>query len=272
MVFSRFLFALVITSLMPGNSYAQYKRRGEILQSRLQKASTPQKKANYTLSQLQGRWQEFERKKRSDSSITLFKDSIQLKFNDSNKVMTRTSIITSMAMEGEAQIDDDNVLTAAADEYVIKSVSANEIVLDDNDLFIHRLKKVDHFWYETLGKTAITQNEYNNPVSAKINDVLGRWAVYRRRADPGTIAKDALLIKYLSIPNKINENTASGNIGFYNNQLTQEMPCTLLLNGSEIKITAGNYNWTFSVYQTDTGNFVFGNNNLMYFCKPTTNK
>jgi hypothetical protein len=261
------IIMVALNFYLPSN--AQYKRRGEILQSRLNKASKPPKAADYKLEQLQGKWQEFERKDRNNNFPVSFTDSIQLKFTDSNKVITRTSTVSSMMMTGEAEIDEDNVLTTAADEYTIKSVSNNELVLDDNDLFIHRLKKVNSFWYETFGRIPVKQNDYSIPIEAEVPKMMGKWYVYRRKAKPGAITADIFLIKYFNITAKLNAATATGDIVFYNSQVSKQSACMVTLKGPDIKIVAGKNSWTFSVYQADADNFVFGNSKLLYFCKPS---
>jgi hypothetical protein len=264
---SKYFLILVLLFSFIVQSNAQYKRRGETLQTRGNK-STKAKKSDYTIAQLKGKWQEFERKDRSGNTVVPFNDSIQLKFSDSNKVQTRTSIITSMTLDGESEIGDGNVLTVAADEYTIKSLDSNSLVLDDNEKFIHTLKKVDSFWYETLGKLSVKQDEFSTPIIVGINNVLGKWSVYRRKAKPGATNDNTLLIKYLNISGKADEHNAAGDITFYQGQSAQQLPCTVMLNGSDIKIVAGKNTWSLSVYQADANNFVFGNSSLLYFCKP----
>ena len=144
------LFAFII------NANAQYKRRGETLQS-MGKNNKP-KKPDYTIAQFKGKWQEIERRDRKDSSLISFNDSIQLTFSDSSKVRTKSSTNSPITMDGEAMIENDNLLTIAADEYTVKSLTATELVLDDNDKYVHRLKKVDHFWFETIGKNVAKKN------------------------------------------------------------------------------------------------------------------
>jgi hypothetical protein len=263
-----FLLSVLLFSFII-HSNAQYKRRGETLQTRGNKSAKP-KKSDYIIAQFKGKWQEFERKNRSDSTDVPFNDSIQLKFLDSNKVQTRTSIVTSMTLDGEAEMGDNNLLTVAADEYTVKSFTNNLMVLDDNERFIHTLKKVDTFWYETLGKLSVKQDEFSTPITVGINSILGKWSVYRRRAKPGATGDNALLIKYLNIQAKADEHTAAGDITFYQGQSSQQSPCTVTLNGSDIKIVAGKNTWNLSVYQADANNFVFGSSSLLYFCKPTT--
>ncbi|HLK30653.1 MAG TPA: hypothetical protein VKT28_18900 [Puia sp.] len=260
------LFAVLVSLVIQSN--AQYKRRGETLQTRGKKPGKS-KKADYTIEQFKGKWQEFERRNRSDSSVVSFNDSIQLKFSDSSKVMTKTSIATSMTLVGDAEIGDNNLLTVAADEYTVKSLTTDKMVLDDDEKFIHILKKLDTFWYETLGRIPVKQLDYSTPISTSVNNILGKWFVYRRYAKPGATTDNVLLIKYLNLTAKSNETTAIGDITFYQGQSSQQLSCTATIKGSEIKIVAGSNKWTLSVYQADANNFVFGNADLLYFSKPS---
>ena len=263
-------YICILTALLSISiqSNAQYKRRGETLQTRGNNTKKS-KKADYSLMQLQGKWQEIERKDRSNNTVVPFNDSIQLKFTDSNKVQTKTSVETSMTLVGEAEIDVDNTLSAAADEYMIKSLENSELVLDDNDRFIHRLRKLDSFWYEKLGRLSVKQDDYSTPVAVGINSLIGKWSVYRRRAKPGATGENVLLIRYMNISAKADEHTATGDITFYQGQSSQQLPCKVILNGSNIKIVAGKNTWSLSVYQADANNFVFGSSELLYFSKPS---
>jgi hypothetical protein len=261
-----FLFFMIFCFLV-NQSNAQYKRRGETLQTRGNTtANNSKKKADYSLSQLKGKWQEFERISRADSTAVSFNDSIELNFTDSNKVRTRTNVVTSLTLDGEADIDNDNTLTVAADEYTIKSLKGNELVLDDNDKFIHHLKKVDTFWYETLGKLSSKQESFSKAIKVSISDIVGKWSVYRRQAKPGATG-NVQLIKILNISAKTGANTASGDITFYKDKNIQQLPCTITLSETSIKVTAGANVWNLDTYQADASNFVFGNSALMYFSK-----
>lgn len=153
---TKYILLITILFAFVMNANAQYKRRGETLQS-MGKNSKP-KKPDYTIAQFKGKWQEIERRDRKDSSLISFNDSIQLTFSDSSKVRTKSSTNSPITMDGEAMIENDNLLTVAADEYTVKSLTATELVLDDNDKYIHRLKKVDHFWFETIGKDPAKKN------------------------------------------------------------------------------------------------------------------
>jgi hypothetical protein len=224
------------------------------------------KPADYSIAQLKGKWQEFKRVDYNGNEVT-FGDSLLLNFTDSSKVETRTSISNSMSMTGIASIDGDDNLTAAADSYTIKSFNNGELVLDDNSQYVHHFKKKDQFWYELLGKTSVKQDTYDTFVKASITAILGNWSVYKRQAKPGAITNDMQLIKYLNINSKTTDSTASGNVTFYQGQSSQQLPCTVSINGSDIKIVAAQNQWALSIFQADGSNFIFGNSNLLYFSK-----
>lgn len=224
------------------------------------------KVSDYTLEELQGKWQEFKRTDYRGNEVA-FGDSLQLNFTDSDKVATRTSISSSMSMTGAASIDGDNNLTAAADAYTIKSFGKNEMVLDDNDQYLHQFKKVDMYWYEMLGKTSVKQDTYDSSVQTKLANILGNWSVYKKTAKPGAVTNDMQIINYLNITKKLSDTTASGDITFYKGQSSQQLPCTVTLSGSNIKIVAAPSSWSLSVYQADGTNFIFGNDGLLYFSK-----
>ncbi|MBS1918129.1 MAG: hypothetical protein JST87_17805 [Bacteroidetes bacterium] len=260
-----YFLVTILSVCVFSHSEAQYKRKGENLQNARKNRIS---QASFSLAQLKGKWQETIRKNRSDSSRIKFNDSILLKFYDSNKVQTRTSVATSLTLNGEAEIDGDNNLYVASDVYLVKSLSANELVIDDNSKFIHTLKKVDSFWYEKLGKLPVKQNEGDQPISVNSNSILGKWFVYRRQAKPGGIADSEQLIKYLNLPVRIDNVTASGDITFFRGSETQKLTCTVTLNKTEIRIISGKFAWKFFTYQADSTNLVFGDGHLKYFCKP----
>jgi len=259
-------YFLLFTILFSFNKInAQVQRKGV---SPLQRGPQPgqTKTPDYSLAQLKGKWQEFKRTDYHGNDVS-FGDSLLLNFTDSDKVETKTSISNSMTMTGTANIDGDNTLTAAADQYTIKSFGKNEMVLDDNDQYLHEFKKVDLFWYELLGKTSVKQDTYDTSVKVKVSTILGDWTVYKKQAKPGFITGDTPLIKYLNLTNKTSDSTASGELTFYKGESSQQMPCTITLSGTNIKIVAGQNSWDLSVYQADADNFIFGNSGLLYFSK-----
>ncbi len=259
-------FWIVAFLLLFLDGHTQYKRKGETLQTRGNSSVGTKKKADFSLEQLRGRWQEIQRLDRVNGQPVPFNDSIQLYFSDSNKVKTRTSVATGMTMEGEAEIDPDNTLTAAADVYLIKSLNDSLLILDDNDKFIHRLRKMRRFWYESLGKTSIQSVNYVVAVRVDLSNLIGDWRIYRRKAKPGTM-ENTTLIRNLNILKRENASTARGNIVFYRDQAIQQLPCVVTLVDTTLTIIADAHKWTLSTYQADKNNFVFGNKDLVYFSK-----
>jgi hypothetical protein len=226
----------------------------------------PAKTPDYTLQDLKGKWQEFKRTDYRGNDVG-FGDSLLLNFTDSDQVETRTSISNSMSMTGVASIDGDNNLTAAADQYTIKSFGKNEMVLDDNDQYLHQFKKIDKFWYEMLGKLTIKQDRYDSSVQVQLRIILGKWSVYKKQAKPGYVTGDMQLIKYLNLTTKISDSTASGDITYYQGQSSFQLPCTVTLSGSDIKIVCSQGKWNLSIFQADSNNFIFGDDSLLYFSK-----
>jgi hypothetical protein len=225
-----------------------------------------QKSSDYSLSQFKGKWQEFKRMDYRGNEVG-FTDSLQINFLDSTRAETRTSISNSMSMTGAASVDGDNNLAVAADSYTIKSFGKNEMILDDDVEYLHQFKKVDQYWYETLGKVQVKQDSYDTSVKTSLSTIIGKWSIYKRQAKPGFITGDMQLLKYVNINVKTSDSTASGDVTFYQGQSAQQLPCTVSLNGSNIKIAAGANNWNLSVFQADGSNFIFGNEGLLYFSK-----
>ena len=228
------------------------------------------KAADYTVSQLKGKWQEYKRTDYHGNAID-FGDSLLLNFTGDDKVETKTSVSNSMSMVGIASIDGDNNLTVASDAYTIKAFGKNEMVLDDNDQYLHQFKKVDEFWYEMIENKPAAAAAQDTAVKVAIQNTLGNWSIYKRQAKPGAITNNMELIKYLNIKTKTTDSTAVGNITIYEGETSQQLPCTVSISGSTIKIIAGQNKWQLSVFQADANNFIFGNSGLMYFCKKENN-
>ncbi len=221
----------------------------------------------FTMVQLAGKWQEISRTDKSGNPV-YFTDTIFLNFTGANKVITRDAgSMTSMT--GAASIEEPgNVLMAAADVYTILSVSDSQAILDNQENYLHTLKKTNQFFYETYGKLAVNQNSYKDPVSITLADVLGKWMVYRKEARPGTVNPPVNIIQYLKITDSTGENMAKGEITFYQTDKSTELPCIIKVTNAGMEITAGSYNWSLFVYKADKKELVFGDAQvLLYFAK-----
>ena len=220
----------------------------------------------FTMDQFIGKWQEISRDSKSNITIR-YTDTIFLNFVDSNTVFTKQGNETSM--KGGASIDaTNNELIAAADVYTIVSVTDSQLVLDNQENILHTLKKTDQFLYETFGKKKTVSVNYKEPISVIMADLKGKWVVYKREAKPGTVNPPSTIINYVNIINITGENTATGDITFYQSEKSEILPCTIKVTNAGFELKADKYNWNLFVYKLDKNEMVFGEVDvLLYFAK-----
>jgi len=220
-------------------------------------------KSKYSLEQFNGKWQEVKRTgKRSNSSLA-FKDTLFYNFLGNGEVYSRDGV--NMSMKGEAAIEPDNVLVAAADVFTIRSMNNNQLVLDDGE-YIHTLERRKNFWYETLPATAVNQEKFITPVKINASALAGEWRVYRREAKPGTA--ETVLLRFLNIQNIKDDKNATGKVTFYTTGKTETLHATFMLDGENLQISTEKNTWNMMVYQADDNDLVFGDASLRYYCKP----
>ncbi len=223
---------------------------------------------NFSLEQLQGRWQEAKRSDEDKNDLPIA-DTIYLHFTNTNKGETRDG--TKTIMRGEAFIDEPgNVLIAAADIYTIKTVTENELILLDDDGTVHTLVKKEIFWRETLGKNAVTDPVLDTPISPDLSQMDGgSWTVYRRRSKPGAISNESVLIRYIKAIKHNGNNTATAELTFYSKDKTEVMPCTITVVNNQIEIKSGDNSWLLFIYKLEKEEWIFGDHKtLLYFAKP----
>ena len=223
---------------------------------------------DFSLEQLQGRWQEDKRTDDAKKDLPIT-DTIYLHFTNTNKGETRDG--TKTIMRGEAFIDEPgNILIAAADIYTIKSVTENELILQDDDGTVHSLVKKEIFWRETLGKNTITDPVLDTPLEPDLSQLDGsNWTIYRRRSKPGAISNESVLIRYIKSIKYTGNNTASAEMTFYSKDKTEVMPCTISVVNNQIKIKSGNNTWLLFIYKLEKEEWIFGDHKtLLYFAKP----
>ncbi len=221
----------------------------------------------FTTDQFVGKWQEIKRSYKGQADLR-FKDTIYLNFVSNNKVITRSGMQSNM--EGEVAIESPgNILLAAADVYTILSLNDSIAVLDNQEDLVHTFKKTNQFIFENYGKTPVQQDEYKTPVIANISQLMGKWSVYRKVAKPGVINPPTNIVSYLKIAQKTGENTATGEISFYQTDQTKQAPCIVKIAGTMLTVTASKDTWQFNIYKADAKEFVFGDPEVMlYFAKP----
>jgi hypothetical protein len=222
----------------------------------------------FTLEQFTGKWQETARTDRNHNSPAVIVDTVLLHFTTPGKVITRDGNHANIS--GAAEIEaPGNVLVAAADIYTILSVSPEQLVLDDQENYIHTFTRTETFTYENYGKSAIGADTYGSPIAISLTDVMGKWSVYRRQARPGAVAPGTAIIKYLFISSRVDDNTANGEITFSQREKSTAMSCSIKVNATSIAVVAGENRWELFVYKADGKELVFGNSEtLLYYAKP----
>lgn len=265
---AKLLIIPVIFFLLSAETMAQRVKRKGVTPTDITKKKNAAGKdgAMFTLEQFTGKWQETGRENR-EKDLAIIIDTILLNFTEPGKVITRDGNHSNIS--GNAEIDGPhNILLAAGDVYTIISVTPVQLILDDQENYIHIFTKTEQFTYETYGKNAVKPDVYKEPVSVKLADITGKWSVYRRQAKPGAIHPPTNIVKYLFITDKVDDSTANGQITFYQDEKSQAMSCTVKINTNAIAITAGTNSWSFPVYKADGKEFVFGDPEVMlYYAK-----
>ncbi len=220
----------------------------------------------FSMDKLTGKWQEITRTGNKNNQPVELTDTIYLNFLSTDKVITREGN-NMVSMRGAASIDG-NVLLAAGDVYTILKLTDTVLILDNQDEYIHTLKKTDEFFFENYGKIPVKKEDFTDPVPVTLKDVLGKWMVYRKVAKPGTINPPVNIIQYLKITDSTSENTATGEVTFYQTDKSTLLPCTVKVTNAGLDITAGEFSWSLFVYKAMNKEMVFGDAAvLLYYAK-----
>jgi hypothetical protein len=230
------------------------------------KTGRSKKKASlYKIGQFNGKWQEVSRTDNAGNA-TDFTDTTYLHFIDTGRVVTRNGITSNM--KGDAVIEDPNTLLTAGDVYTILSLTDSVVVLDDGEGAVHTLKRTNHFHFENYGKAVVKQDEYSDPVPVSLSEVLGKWMVYRKQAKPGAINPPVNIIQYIKITDSTSENTANGEITFYQTDKSTQMSCVVKVTNAGLDVMAGDFSWSLFVYKLNKKEMVFGDADvLLYYSK-----
>jgi hypothetical protein len=239
--------------------------------------ATPQSQAKpttlFSLPQFYGKWQEVKRVSPNKKQVS-FLDTTLLHFTDDKMVETRKTTDDKMniRMVEKASIDDDNDLMSADQDYTALSVSKDAIVLQDQDDSVHYFKRVNMFAYELADGYApakkTTAGISDDEVSKiAIGNLMGNWTVYKRQAKPGFITATTIVLKYINLTKKVDKNTAKGTATIYSGEVSQEVPCTLIIHGKNIKIVTANITYDLPVKVADGKELDFGTTDMMYYCK-----
>jgi hypothetical protein len=222
----------------------------------------------YSIEQFYGRWQEIKRSTKNNTGVQI-NDTIYLNFTSPNKVETRDG--TKNIMRGEALIEDGNFLIAAADIYSIISVSPEEIILDNQEDYIHILRKKDVFLFETYGKDSVRKEVYHQLTTFTLADITGNWKVYRKSAKPGREIKAVTdwLIS-INIFAAGEKDSGTGEVEYLLQSSKEKKLCSVTIENGKLilKPKDGNEIWSFRVYKADGKEFIFGEaGDLIFYSK-----
>ncbi|MBS1742739.1 MAG: hypothetical protein JST81_06835 [Bacteroidetes bacterium] len=225
-----------------------------------------ERKAFYEISQLAGKWQEVKRTPKNGKGPVEFTDTLLMSF-DSNRVEIKDATSMRMTMKGEVYIDPPYNLVAAGDEYIIRSLNKEVMLLDDGDN-LKEMHKREIFTYETLGKLKIQQEIINEPVHIEQKNAEGKWLVYRRQAMAGSVDTDAVVIKTLEIFASNTIGSAPGQVSCYKSDVLESFSCKVIFGDKDILVITDKYVWEFNTYKADGKEFVFGEaGRLLYYAK-----
>ncbi|MEO6490745.1 MAG: hypothetical protein ABIO04_12450 [Ferruginibacter sp.] len=220
----------------------------------------------YTVGQLSGKWQEVLRTPVNNKAAIEFTDTLLMNFNK-DKVELKDAISMRMSMTGKAQLEAPATLIAAGDIYTIRSLDKNYLVIDDGE-FVKKLQKKEHFNYEAMGRLRVDKDSFKAPVLIDINNIKGRWMVYAKRAEPGTVKENVQLIRSIDIAHVIDGANATGTVYYYTTYNAESTPCKFIIKDGSIEIIAATNYWSLHTYKADGNEFVFGDiAGLLYYSK-----
>jgi hypothetical protein len=258
-----FLFLIFFSASL--NILAQGKpvRKGV---SPVNTTSSSNKELSLSIEQLQGKWQEVKRVLVNQTESLAFTDSLLIRFSQ-NKVEIKDVTSMRMTMKGLAEIAAPNILIAAGDEFTVKSVTKDHLIISDGE-FVRTLEKRDQYAYESYGKNGISIDSMNTPISFDPKNITGKWYVYRRQANAGAVAGDAFVIKSLEIFNSDRQGSATGKVAFYQGGQTTAEDCKIVYNTTGILVITDTHTWDFNLYKADGKDLVIGEKDqLLYYAK-----
>jgi hypothetical protein len=266
---------LILTAIFCCFGCFSYAQQGQLIARghRATPQSQPKPSTLYYLPQFYGRWQEVKRLDPNKKQVS-FIDTALLHFNEDQTVETRktTDDKMDMRMIEKASIDDENDLMTADQDYTALSVTKNALLLQDQDDSFHYFKKVNMFAYELADgygpvKKTTTAESDDEVTKISLANIMGNWTIYKRQAKPGFITPSTTVLKYLNLTAKSGKNTATGTATIYQGETSQEVPCTVIIHGTNVKIVTATISFDLPVTVADGKEFDFGTTDMMYFAK-----
>ena len=216
----------------------------------------------YKFEQFQGRWQEVERKDEAGKKLD-FSDTLLLKFHG-NKVESKDATSMRITMDYEYDILAPDILLIGTDEHQIISLSPEQMVLKDEHSQ-KMFKKMDVFYYETVGKDSIISEELSIPVHTNTRFLKGKWEVYRTKANPGSTGPQTILIKRLEFNSIGDTVSARGAVTFNLQGSAVYEPADFNFGGTSIGIKTKTQTLSYDIFKAGEREIIFGENTALLF-------
>ena len=209
----------------------------------------------YDVRKLNGKWQEITRRTLKNEAIG-FKDTLLFVINN-NKGFVKDNTGMTMTMNGDVSIEGSSTLLIGSDAFDILRQQGNMLFIKD-ETFIRYMKRVPRFYYEMVGKDSVKLPEYHTAINAEMDNLKGKWLVYRRQAEPGFITGNTELIKYITVTSGSGTQGA-GEITTYNgDNISETQAADFSLAPGRITVTSKKGTMVFSTYKANGKEFVFG--------------
>ncbi len=209
----------------------------------------------YDIRRFNGKWQEIARRTSKNENLPFIDTLLFVISNNKGFIKDATSM--NMTMKGDVSIEGPSTLLIGSDAFNILRQQGNLLFLND-DNYIRTMKRVPRCYYETVGKDSIKLPEYKTAITADMNNLIGKWLVYRRQAEPGFIAAGTELIKYLTITSGSGMQ-GSGEVTVYNGQnISETYPAQFLLSPGRMTVTSKKGTMSFDTYKANGKELVFG--------------
>lgn len=256
----RFLLIILIFAFSNSVTAQQVIRKGVTPKDK--PAPPGNETPNYNQSQLQGRWQEINREDLT-GNVVEFKDTLLLHFK-ANKVQSKDATSMRITMDYEYEIFAPDILSIGTDEYEIRSLNIDQMILTDEH-FKRVFKKKEIYYYETVGRDSIKQEDPSVPIHANTALLKGKWEVYRTFAKPGSVGPETILIKKMEFYSLADSVNAKGSITYSMRGSAEYQPADFDLTGTSIRIKTKTQNIRFNVFKADGNEFIFGENAELVF-------
>ncbi|MCP9752956.1 hypothetical protein [Ferruginibacter sp. HRS2-29] len=252
------VFILTMAVFATTVSAQRVMRKGTRPQQLTPKGSDPDAvktgKNIFSLSQVQGKWQEAARRNLGSSEKLSYTDTLMIHISN-DKAEVREGM--SMNMKGDAAVEEGDNLSVAADVYIIRKIENDQMLLDDGE-YLRTMQKVQTYYLETVGKDSIKHAGYKLPQTVLTDNLYGKWIVYRREAKPGAINSQTELVKSITILKGNAGSASKGEIVIYSKDLSEKLDCFVTLKDDNMEVVTKNKSWNFKTYLADNNEFVFG--------------